>query len=155
MALSADTLKSELASWMGNPATSKTTGISNFATAYENYAKNAISTVGGSYTSANKALLISTLNAGIPAVGTVANAITVFADAISKFWSGAILGASAVTSFSACNTALLASLVTPFNDISVTTTIAIKSAQLSTAIHAATLLVVTTNSGSSATGTLA
>ena len=153
MALVKSKLKSELETWMNNPSDNVNDAINAFVTAYENYAKSAIATSGGSLVSyPGKTNTITSLLT-IPSIGTPLSSATLFATALSLFWVEATLTPSTVTTTFVPAT-LISALLPTFSNIDPNTTVSQYATDLSTAIHTATLTVITYNSGAVTSGTL-
>jgi hypothetical protein len=138
---------------MENPKDVTADSVNAFATAYENYAKDAIATSGGSFVSANKTAMVNAL-LNIPTEGTASEGALLFATAISYFWVGAILTPSTVTATFV--PATLASALEPlFSDLDPEKTYSEYATDMASPIHTSTLTVATYNSGSSTPGVLA
>lgn len=153
MALNKATLKNELETWMNNPKDNVNDAVNTFVTAYENYAKSAIATSGGSLISYSGKTDTITSLLTIPTVGTPLSGATLFATALSLFWIGAILTPSTVTA-TFNPTTLTAALLPIFSNINSNTPVSQYATNLSDAIHMSTITVVTLNAVTATPGTL-
>lgn len=143
MALSQSKLKDNLIEWMQNPYDIKLDALDAFTNAYDDYAQNATATSGGSFVSANSSGLLNTLLT-LPDSGTPQIASDIFANAISLYWTGAILTPSNV-SVTLTPTTLSTALLPIFSDLNPERTYEQIAELLATAFHTATLTVQTIN----------
>jgi len=95
MGLNINKLESGLLYWMENQSPITLESITLFADAYEDYAKDAVATSGGSLETYNKQAVIDGL-ASISPGGSAGSGALLFANALAAFWVGATLPPSVV-----------------------------------------------------------
>lgn len=143
MALNQTKLKNNLINWMSNPYTIKLDALDAFTNAYDSYAQDAVATSGGSFVSANSSGLLNTLLT-LPDSGTPQIASDIFANAISLYWTGAVLTPSTV-SITLVPATLSSQLLPIFSDLNPERTYEQIAELLAIAFHTATLTVQTIN----------